>query len=254
MKDEKKYIIVLSGGWSKGFYTLGILKAMEELKMKSQIEAVFGVSAGAMAASYRAAWRKAQDICERLMKKNAFNMSNVRIPPISAIIKDEPVREMFREDLPEKLEDLEMRVYIGVTDLNQGEYHLFTQGDLIPILMGSVSLPVIFPPVKYKDLLLVDGGVMANFPVEQAKGYYPDKEVIGVTMSSYKKNQKVTSIVSNALVSFNLILSRDLEKNKSLVDHLFYKDTGLSTTDNDENKIKQAFCSWYEDALAYFTQ
>jgi len=27
---EKKYILVLSGGGSKGFYALGILKALEE--------------------------------------------------------------------------------------------------------------------------------------------------------------------------------------------------------------------------------
>jgi predicted acylesterase/phospholipase RssA len=31
MKNQKKYILVLSGGGSKGFYTLGILKALEEL-------------------------------------------------------------------------------------------------------------------------------------------------------------------------------------------------------------------------------
>jgi NTE family protein len=253
MNTNKKYIVVLSGGGSKGFYALGILKAMEECNIKSQVEAIFGVSAGAMAASYRAAGRKAEEICERLISKNAFNMSNVKRPPISAIIKDEPVREMFKSDLPERIEALKMKVYIGTTDLNQGEYHLFDQGELIPILMGSVSVPVLFPPVRYQDYLLVDGGVMENFPVEQAKSYYPEKEVIGVTLSKYKKNQKVDGIISNALVSFDLVLSKNLEKNIALVDHLFYKETGLTTTDKDEEKIREVFNTGYEDALAYFT-
>jgi predicted acylesterase/phospholipase RssA len=31
MQQPKKYLLVLSGGGSKGFYTLGILKALEEL-------------------------------------------------------------------------------------------------------------------------------------------------------------------------------------------------------------------------------
>jgi predicted acylesterase/phospholipase RssA len=31
MTNNKKYILILSGGGSRGFYTLGILKAMEKL-------------------------------------------------------------------------------------------------------------------------------------------------------------------------------------------------------------------------------
>jgi predicted acylesterase/phospholipase RssA len=31
MKSKKPYILVLSGGGSKGFYALGVLKALEEL-------------------------------------------------------------------------------------------------------------------------------------------------------------------------------------------------------------------------------
>ncbi|MDR0369910.1 MAG: hypothetical protein LBH96_05410 [Candidatus Peribacteria bacterium] len=72
-----------------------------------------------MAASYRAAGRKAEDICERLIAKNAFNMSNLKLPPLTGIIKEQPVWEMFSEDLPEKIENLNMKIYIGVTDLNQ---------------------------------------------------------------------------------------------------------------------------------------
>jgi NTE family protein len=109
--------------------------------------------------------------------------------------------------------------------------------------MGSVSLPVLFSPVKYQDYLLVDGGVISNFPVKEAKKRYPEKEIIGVTLSNFKKNQPVTNIISNAVVSFNLILLRDLEKNKSLVDHLFSKDTGLSTTENDETKLREVYQS-----------
>jgi predicted acylesterase/phospholipase RssA len=44
--------------------------------------------------------------------------------------------------------------------------------------MGSIALPVIFPPVKFGDCLLVDGGVIDNFPVLRAQKLYPDKEVI----------------------------------------------------------------------------
>jgi predicted acylesterase/phospholipase RssA len=35
---------VLSGGGTRGFYTLGVLKALEEAGLKEQIDAIYGVS------------------------------------------------------------------------------------------------------------------------------------------------------------------------------------------------------------------
>jgi NTE family protein len=221
--------------------------------MKTQIVAIFGVSAGAMAASYRAAGRKADAICERLIEKNAFNMSNLNLPPITAIIKDKPVRELFTADLPSKIEDLSIPVYIGATDLKKGEYHLFHKGELVPILMGSVSLPILFPPVEYQDYLLVDGGVMNNFPVDFAKKRFPTKEIIGITMSQFKENQPVKSIISMTQVCFDLMFAKKVEENKKLTDHLFYRKTELNGIDNDVQKIRKGYIQGYKDGMTYFT-
>jgi NTE family protein len=221
--------------------------------MKTQITAIFGVSAGAMAASYRAAGREADTIYKRLVEKNVFNMSNINIPPITAIIKDKPVRELFTTDLPSNIEDLTIPIYIGVTDLKKGEYHLFNKGKLVPILMGSVSLPIIFPPVEYKEYLLVDGGVMNNFPVDIAKKRFPTKEIIGITMSQFKENQPVKSIISMTQVCFNLMFTKKVEENKKLTDHLFYKNTGLNEIDNDPKKIYKGYLQGYKDGMTYFT-
>lgn len=251
---EKKYILVLSGGGSKGFYALGILKALEESWLKGNIEAIFGVSAGAMLAAYRGAGRKTDEIFERFMQNNAFNLSNLKLPPIEGFINDKPVRKMFEEDLPKQMSDLNLPVYIWATDLVKGEYHLFHEGDLVPILMGSISLPVVFTPVKYKDYTLVDGGVLNNFPVALAKQQYPDKEVIGITMSKFNQDQKISSMISTAFVSFNLVFSKSVEENKGLVEHLFYKDTGLATTDNNKERIAKVYKEGYQEGLSYFSE
>jgi predicted acylesterase/phospholipase RssA len=58
---------------------------------------------------------------------------------------------------------------------------------------------------------LADGGIIDNFPVLRAKKLYPDHEIIGVTVSSFKKHQKVSNLLSSATVSRNLILSKDVE-------------------------------------------
>ncbi|MDR0608240.1 MAG: patatin-like phospholipase family protein [Candidatus Peribacteria bacterium] len=39
-----RYVLVLSGGGTRGFYTLGVLKAMEEYGLKSKVDAIYGVS------------------------------------------------------------------------------------------------------------------------------------------------------------------------------------------------------------------
>lgn len=39
-----RYVLVLSGGGTRGFYTLGVLKALEEAGLKDKIDAIYGIS------------------------------------------------------------------------------------------------------------------------------------------------------------------------------------------------------------------
>jgi predicted acylesterase/phospholipase RssA len=39
-----RYVLVLSGGGTRGFYTLGVLKALEEAGLQHQVDAVYGIS------------------------------------------------------------------------------------------------------------------------------------------------------------------------------------------------------------------
>lgn len=51
-------------------YALGILKRMEELDMKKDIKAIFGVSIGAVIGSARANGMAAQEIYDEMEKMN----------------------------------------------------------------------------------------------------------------------------------------------------------------------------------------
>jgi predicted acylesterase/phospholipase RssA len=37
-------VLVFSGGGTRGFYTLGVLKALEESGLQDQIDAIYGIS------------------------------------------------------------------------------------------------------------------------------------------------------------------------------------------------------------------
>ena len=53
-----------------------------------------------------------------------------------------------------------------------GEEKHFDSGDLVPIITGSCAIPGVFCPVKYKNMVLVDGGVSNNIPADVLKNKY----------------------------------------------------------------------------------
>ena len=253
MPENKKYILVLSWWGSKWFYSLWIIKALEECWLDSEIEAIFGVSAWAMIASYWATGMKAEEIYSELLKNIEFlSAKNLKMPPVTSILKEKTVQKMYKKSLPSTFSKLKRKVYIWATDLNTWKYKIFHTWELIPVLMGSIALPVIFPPVKFWDYLLADGGIIDNFPVLRAKKLYPNHEVIGVTVSSFKKHQKITNLLSSAMVSWNLVLSKDVEWNIIATNHLFCKNTGVSTAETNKEKLAHIYETWYKDWMKYF--
>ena len=253
MDKNNKYVLVLSGWWSKWFYALWVIKALEELKIESQIDAIFWVSAWAMIWVYRASGFNAEDIFSKLLENIEFlSAKNLKMPPVTSILQEKTVQKMYRKHLPSTFSKLKKKVYIWATDLNTGKYKIFHTWELIPPLMWSIALPVIFPPVKFWDYLLVDGWVIDNFPVLRAKKIFPNHEIIGITVSSFKKHQKVSNLLSNAMVSRNLILSKDIEWNIKATNHLFCKNTWISTTETNKEKLVHIYETWYRDWLKYF--
>jgi len=66
-------------------------------------------------------------------------------------------------------------------DVVTGEAVVLEEGSLANAIRASLSLPGIFAPVSLNDLLLVDGGIAMNFPVELALEAGADV-IIGVEM------------------------------------------------------------------------
>ncbi len=253
MAENKKYILVLSWWGSKWFYSLWIIKAIEESWLEWDIDAIFWVSAWAMIASYWATGMRAEEIFLKLMENIEFlSAKNLKMPPVTSILQEKSVQKMYKKSLPPTFSKLKKKVYIWATDLNTWKYKIFHTWELIPPLMGSIALPVIFPPVKFGEYLLADGGIIDNFPVLRAKKLYPDHEVIGVTVSSFKKHQKVTNLLSSAMISWNLVLSKDVEWNIIATDHLFCKNTWVSTAETNKEKLGHIYEIWYKDWMKYF--
>src|ERR1039458_8769199 len=65
--------------------------------------------------------------------------------------------------------DLPIPFACVATDLVSGRAKVFRSGSLALALRFNMSLPGIFPPVRTKDAIYADGGLLQNIPVEVAK-------------------------------------------------------------------------------------
>lgn len=250
---EGKKTLVLSGGWIRWVYTLWILKWLEELGIDQEIDSIFGVSVWAIIWSLWASWMKAEEIYSIIKNMDMGKLYGMDIfKKTWWLLSSKKIETLLKEKLPASFWELNKKMYVGVVDTNKAKYLLLDKWDLPEIVLWSMSIPWIFPPVKYKDYTLIDGWVLNNFPVDMAKKIYPKNKIIGITLNKFEENQEIKSAIDNLMISFEIILrSKPLANNKN-VDYLFYKKIHISTLSLDKKKMQDAYEMWYQDCLKKF--
>lgn len=78
-------------------------------------------------------------------------------------------------------------------DLISGKEIHFHNGNLVDAIRSSMSIPGYFEPVRYKDMVLIDGGALNNFPVDVARSMGADY-IIGVVLSKSDKKPVVPDV------------------------------------------------------------
>lgn len=253
LSKKKEYVLVISWWGSRWFYGLWVLKWLEELWFKDKIKAIYGVSAGAMLASYWAAWYSVDQIYEIFSNTKKFlNIYSLNILSKKSLLKSKGLFEQFQKDLPKDISKLSPKVYIGTTNANTGKFSVYFKGDLSTILLWSISIPGIFPTVDYKDQVLMDGGVTNNFPVDIAKKHYPNNEIIGIALNRFRENQKIHTVIDILSIAFEILLRNNTIENLALVDHEFYINTPVKILNTNKAKIKKAYEEGYRECLNHF--
>lgn len=249
-KSTKKYTLVISGWWVRWFYALGILKWLEELGLDKNIEAIYWVSAGAIIASYRAAWYSAGYIFDSFF---GFGLtSSINLLPKKSLFKHDKLIEKFNSELPDAFEKLDKKIYIWCTDIKTSEYILFDKWDLIKPLLGSMSIPWAFGNIEYEQYSLADGGLVNNFPVDIAKNKYPKNQIIWIFLNYFNTNQEIKSFYGSLNVAFEILLRSQAIRNLKLVDHLFYRKLDVWVLEINKKKMKSIFEQGYQDCMEYF--
>jgi len=177
--------LVLSGGGARAYSHIGAIRAIREKGIP--IDFAGGSSMGAVIAACLAMGWDDKEIDRRIRK--AFVASSPLgdyTLPVVGMVKGKRVNARLQEHFGETdISDLKIPFYALSTNLTSGHVHIHRSGSLRQALRATISLPGILPPVVEGDDILVDGGVLDNFPVETMRdthqGFVIGSDVSGQT-------------------------------------------------------------------------
>lgn len=156
--------LVLSGGGARGITHLGVLKALEEMGLEFSI--ISGTSAGSIVGALYAYGYRSDEIYD-IVKHLSFFKSLRPAWTRLGLLQMMWLQELLLKYIPEnKFEALKTPLTVAATEITKGEIHYFTEGELIPTIISSSSIPAVFNPVKFNDHTYVDGGILDNLPVK----------------------------------------------------------------------------------------
>jgi len=201
--------LVLSGGGAKGFAHIGVLKVLEEAGVK--VDYIAGTSMGAVIGGLYASGYSATQIDSIFYNTDFDELLQDYIPRSSKSFYEKRNDQMYALTLP--FDKLKIGVPIALskgmynynllsklthkvrhvrdfnklpipflciaTDIEKGEQVILKEGYLAQAMLASSAFPSLFSPVEIDGKLLIDGGVVNNYPVEEIRKMGADI-VIGV--------------------------------------------------------------------------
>ncbi len=232
--------LCLSGGGVKGAAHIGVLKALEEEKIK--IDYISGTSSGSIIATLYAIGYKPEEIynifiqyCKKIKyidTKNIIKLIfglifNQKII-IEGLSEGKAIEKLMKKVCNEKnitnIKEIKFPLLIPSVDLYNGTVYIFSSQknrstysnnieyiydmDISKAVRASCSYPGVFSPCKYNNTKLIDGGIRENIPWKETKINGADKviSVVFETNIENKKNNNIIDVISNSidLLSYEL--------------------------------------------------
>jgi len=158
--------LVLSGGGARGLAHIGVLRGL--LDAGVVVDRVGGTSMGAFVGGLFACGLTPEDIVaavrRELIERKPFN--DFWMPVVSLARGRWAIAMMERLFGDTHIEDLPLDYFCVTADLANGEQVVHRSGDMVRTVGASMSIPGWAPPIRIDRRVLVDGGVVNNFPVD----------------------------------------------------------------------------------------
>ena len=230
--EKVKVGLVLSGGGAKGMAHIGALKVIEEAGVK--IDYIGGTSMGAIVGALYASGYSATQLdsifrnidfnrlisdnlprgvktfyekedSERYAIKLPFDNFKIAIPQGFSggqNIYHELVRHLYHVKDINDFSKLPIPFVCIATNVETGEQVNLESGYLPEAIMASGTLPSLFEPFTIEGKVLIDGGVVNNYPIEEVKKMGADI-IIGVDVQHGLRDRSDLLSATEILLQIN---------------------------------------------------
>ncbi|SFC93432.1 patatin-like phospholipase family protein [Algibacter pectinivorans] len=224
--------LVLSGGGAKGLAHIGVLKVIDSLGI--QVDYIAGTSMGSIIGALYASGYSGKQLDSIFHEVDFDKIINDDLPRSSTAFSERSNMEKyalklpfnnFKIKLPSALSrghntySLFLKLLIHVNEINDfsklpvpffciatnvenGKQVVLEKGNLTQAIMASSALPSLFQPVNINKDMLIDGGVVNNYPVDEIRAKGMDI-IIGVDVQDGLANRDELTSAPDVLIQIN---------------------------------------------------
>ena len=206
---KTKIALCLSGGGTRGFVHLGVIKAFEEYGLN--FDFIIGTSAGSLVGAFVAAGMKYNEI---LKLAESLEMKDIRtnIIPFKSS-KTDGLQKVLIDNLGDiDISELKTPFAAVCTDLVTTNECVVTKGNLAKAVAGSCCLPYVFYPVEFDDKIFVDGGLHNTIPADIPKLFGCDYVISVDVNKSRTFGTDSTKLIDVLTCSFRILMDKNIRK------------------------------------------
>lgn len=254
---RKNVSLVLSGGGARGIAHIGVIEELERQGFK--IHSISGTSMGALVGGVYALGKipEFKNWLYGLDKLKVLSLFDFTLS-MQGFVKGDKVLSTMKQFIPDaNIEDLPIYYRAIATDIIHKKEVVFDKGSVYSAIRASMSIPTVFTPVKTKDGLLVDGGVINNIPLSHAQRKFGDYLIAVNLNADSPPLQKVEKTKKEDNIYFRKFNEWKSEWNKTSDSSSTWAktiNTAISTIENffDENEDKNDESISKKNDFGYF--
>ena len=204
--------LAFSGGGSFGAVEIGILKRINQIEKKKS-DIYTGISAGGLNAGFLSYYKdltlgiKNAEILYSIMK----NKMVYEVNPHNelSILNTDPLFKTLTTVIDRMGKEPVIETYIGATNLYTGSLDIYKfndddDTDKVLLLMSTSAIPLVFPPITYKNYMYADGGTLSN----ELLDIFHDNSYLNIT---YITSSEGINQISEPITTFEDMIIRTIE-------------------------------------------
>jgi len=240
--------LVLAGGGARGSAHIGVLKALQQMRIP--IDCIAGTSMGALVGAAYATGMNPDEMqaivagqstqtlfvdraprSEWPMQDKAADTHNAIGPEwgirdgrlmlkkgiVAGVRLETILRRLIRFSDVVRFDELGIPFRAVATDLASGEAVVLSQGQLSEVVRASLSVPVALTPVQIDGRELVDGALTDNLPLDVARQMGSDISIVVDLGSPPITHEELSTYVGMTRQIINILIAQNEKKSRELL-------------------------------------